>query len=229
MILAVVGAAAAPVAAQPRKSDALIDKVIAAYGERERVLGVGSYRVEAALRARARGQEAEVIRIAEGGSRLKVLVRYPNAMEVRVLDGEQAWRGGAASDLVSVQGPPRAAMVLQAARANLPWILEQLKTTARLVESREGRPVLEIPVGEGMVMRAVIDPVTYRIVRSEGVLLFRGQEIRFETEYSDFRTVDGVLFAFHEENYASGTHTGTTMVKNVRLNPTGSALQLPVR
>lgn len=229
LVLALAGAVAAPVAAQPSGEGALIDKIIAAHGERRQVLSVRSYRMEAGLRARARGEEADVIRIAEGSSRLKVLVRYPDSVEIRVLNGEQAWRGGAAHDLVLVQGPLRGAIVLQAARATLPWILEQLRTKTHLIGTRDGAPVLEISVGEGLVLRAIIDPQTYRIVRSEGALRMGGSEIRFETEYSDFRTVEGVLFAFHEENYASGSHTGTTIVKNIQLNPVGSALQLPLK
>src|SRR5574341_2234549 len=105
LVMALVSAFAAPAAAQPSGADALIDKIIAAYGESRQVLSVRSYRMEAGLRARARGEEADVIRIAEGASRLKVLIRYPNSAEVRVLDGEQAWRGGSAQNLVQVQGP----------------------------------------------------------------------------------------------------------------------------
>jgi hypothetical protein len=222
-----VGAAAAPGAAQPSGDGALIDKIIAAYGERRQVLSVRSYRMEAGLRAR--GQEADVIRIAEGPSRLKVLVRYPKSSEIRVVDGERAWRGGTAHDLAPVQGPLRGAILLQAARASLPWVLEQLKSKTELIGSRSGAPVLEISLGEGLAVRAIIDPKTYRIVRSEGTLNLGGMEMRFETEYSDFRTVDGVLFAFQEENYASGTHTGTTIVKSIQLNPVGSALELPLK
>ena len=229
LVLALAGAVAAPVAAQPSGEHPLIDKIIAAYGERRQVLAVRSYRMEAGLRASARGQDADVIRIAEGSSRLKVLVRYPDSVEIRVLDGEQTWRGGAAQDLVVVRGPLRGAIVLQAARATLPWILEQLRTKTQLIGTRNGAPVLEISLGEGLTLRAIIDPQTYRIVRAEGALRMGGSEIRFATEYSDFRTVDGVLFAFHEENYASGTHTGTTVVKNIQLNPVGNALHLPLK
>jgi hypothetical protein len=42
---------------------------------------------------------------------------------------------------------------------------------------------------------------------------------RFATQYEDFRTVEGVLFAFREQNYASGQHTGTTRVREVRFSP----------
>jgi len=227
LVIALVGAAAAPVGAQTRESDTWIDKIIAAYGEPNQVLSIQSYRMEARLRARARGKEADVIRIAEGVSRLKILIRYPDSTEIRVLNGKQGWRGGSAHNLALVHGPLKGSMVLQAARATLPWNLVELKTQTHLVKNRESAPALEISLEEGLIVRAIIDPQTYRIVRSEGALRIGAAEVRFETEYSDFRSVDGVLFAFHEENYASGTHTGTTVVKSIQLNPVGNALQLP--
>ena len=205
---------------------AIIDKIIAAYGGAP-LLAVRSYRMEAVLQARARGETGEVIRIAEGRRRLKVLIRYPTTMEIRVLDGERAWRGASPRHLTLVQGPPRSAMVLQAARADLPWILEELRSKARVIETKDGSLVLAVPIDEGMVLRATVDPKTHRIVRSDGAIRMGSAEVSFETQYSDFRIVDRVLFPFQEENYASGVHTGTTKVKRILLNPSGSALDLP--
>lgn len=227
LVIALVGAGATAVAAQTRASDALIDKIIASYGERKQVLAIRSYRLEARLQARARGKEADVIRIAEGISRLKTMIRYPDSAEFRVLNGKQAWRGGSAQNLALVYGPLKGSMVLQAARATLPWNLVELKPQTHLIKHQDGASALEISLGDGLLVRAIIDPHSYRIIRSEGLMHIGAAEIRFETEYSDFRTVDGVLFAFHEENHASGTHTGTTVAKSVQLNPVGNALQLP--
>ncbi|MGE5303241.1 MAG: hypothetical protein ACM3TN_07915, partial [Alphaproteobacteria bacterium] len=86
---------------------------------------------------------------------------------------------------------------------------------------------LAVPIDEGMVLRVTVDPKTHRIVRSDGAIRMGSAEVSFETQYSDFRIVDRVLFPFQEENYASGVHTGTTKVKSILLNPSGSALDLP--
>jgi hypothetical protein len=45
------------------------------------------------------------------------------------------------------------------------------------------------------------------------------QVMTFETLYSDYRTVGNVLFAFREENSASGQPTGTITFDKVTLNP----------
>lgn len=41
----------------------------------------------------------------------------------------------------------------------------------------------------------------------------------FETVYADFRAVDGVTFAFREENFASGRQTGLTTITKVVVDP----------
>ena len=44
-------------------------------------------------------------------------------------------------------------------------------------------------------------------------------ETLFQTDYSDFRRVGHVMFAFHEETSASGQPTGTITIERIRLNP----------
>ena len=39
----------------------------------------------------------------------------------------------------------------------------------------------------------------------------------FSTDYSDFRIVDGLLFALREENTAGGTKTGTNEISKVEV------------
>lgn len=80
-------------------------------------------------------------------------------------------------------------------------------------------PVLELQVKEGLLLKAFIDPATKRVGLVQGTMASAGMLTEFRTEYSDFRFVDGILFAFHEENFASGSHTGTTRVRSILLNP----------
>ena len=44
-------------------------------------------------------------------------------------------------------------------------------------------------------------------------------KITFETRYSDFREVEGVLFAHVEQNYTGGRHTATTAIEKIVVNP----------
>jgi len=41
--------------------------------------------------------------------------------------------------------------------------------------------------------------------------------MNFETHYDDFRKADGLLFAFKEVNFASGTKTAETVLSKIEL------------
>jgi hypothetical protein len=56
-----------------------------------------------------------------------------------------------------------------------------------------------------------IDPKTSRVVRSVG----RSKDVAFTTVYSDFRTVNGLLIPFHEENTAMGMKTADIFLEKV--------------
>lgn len=209
--------------AQAGDVDILVDQVLAAHGGTERLAQVRGYRLEGTMRAHVRGEDAALMRFVGPGDRLEVLIHYARTVELRVLEGGRGWRGSSQQDLVPVRGPLLSAMVLQAVRANLPWILDRRRGDARaaVLDTGNGTSLegLEIPVGEGLVFRAFLDPRTKRVVRSQSIIEAGPARIVFETVYSDFRSVEGILFAFHEENFASGSHTATTTVDRIVVNP----------
>ncbi|MEW6087029.1 MAG: hypothetical protein AB1498_01845 [bacterium] len=223
--IALMFCSVSPIFSQSNDAGALIDQVIEAYGGRGNVLSVKAYRMEAVIQTHIRGENGSVIRVSEGPAKLKVIVRYPNNMEIRLLDGENALRGFAPGKLALVQGPLRDSMVLQAARANIPWLLDKMRAEIRLTKSKDNSPVLEVPIGEGMFLKAFVDIKTHLIIRAETVS--EGEmKLGFAADYSDFRKVNNVLFPFKEENYASGSHTATTTVNKIMLNPSGEYLGL---
>ena len=68
-------------------------------------------------------------------------------------------------------------------------------------------------------MQAVIDRQSRLITRAVGLVSAGPRAIRFQTDFSDFREVDGVIFPFREENHASGVHIGRTTVTSILINP----------
>jgi hypothetical protein len=163
-------------------------------------------------------------RIFERPVRLRVSIAYGAETEQRVLDGMQGWREGR-----PVQGPPHLAMVLQAARLDLPLLL--VAQAGSLLDGgtveRDGRSlrVAVLPLGDGMALAAEIDPGTARVVRVVARLDLPGAAAEFVTELSDFRRVEGQLVPFREESVAQGRRTGTTVLSRVeylREAPTGA-------
>ncbi len=78
---------------------------------------------------------------------------------------------------------------------------------------------MQVILEPGLIIRLYADPKTARIVYSQAVLNTETIKTHFETAYSDFREVDEILFAHHEENWASGFHTGTTEIQKITINP----------
>jgi hypothetical protein len=194
----------------------LLDKMAAAYG--------GSQRLEAVSTVRQTGKVEAATSIGRSGRLLRVFTR-PRKLrvevgqggEVRVLDGTRAWR-----DSKEVSGPAAQAMVLQAVRLDLPWQL--LANRNKLVEheSQEfhGKRVrmLLLPLDQNLSVAAGIDPATGRILHTVGSASGGPMGVmRFETEYDDFRTADGVLFAFKETNLANGTKTADIALTKVEV------------
>ncbi len=196
--------------------DRLVAQTVKAYGGEDALRNAPSVRHTGQVTSRMRGGAAgNIVREFERPNRLRVVIRYGSETEDRVYDGKTGWRQGKI-----VTGPPLDAMVLQAARMDLPLILldrkRDLVDHGRAVyEGKEVR-TLELPLGNELRLTVDIDPVSGRIVRSSG----RGgggkggMPLEFITSYMEYKVVDGILYPFREGNFANGFVTGeTTLLK----------------
>ena len=215
-----------PVEVAGQGAESIVQGVVEAYGGHDQLMAVEAVRLHATMRARTTGQDAAVIRIAEGPSHLKVMIHYPSRVEIRVVDGAKGWRGTTPQNMTEVRGPQWAAMALQAARSNIPWILLEYPITA-VSSLGNGIVGLELSPAEDLRLRALVDTDSYHIVASESVLSVGSMEMVFRTEYSDFREFEGLLFAYHEENYAAGTHTASVQIESLQVNPPPNERKLP--
>ncbi|MFI5372810.1 MAG: hypothetical protein ACHQ52_14735 [Candidatus Eisenbacteria bacterium] len=200
-----------------------IGEVLDAYGGRAALARVHAYRAEGRFASEMRQVTVHTVRVFSRPDRLKVLIDYPGHPEARLVDGRRGWRTVGPGPLEPSEGPMLDAMILQAARANVPWVLAERESLARVVEGIERDGVkldgIEIPLDHGLLLRVYVNPVTRRVAMSQGVLSHAGMSTHFETMYSDFRQVSGVLFGFKEENWASGEHTGTTTLERIVIDP----------
>lgn len=217
----------ATIAATPTVHET-IAQVIAAYGGRAALDSVRAYRCEGSVFAVQQHEESPTVRVFQRPDRFKILIEYQPNAEVRVVDGSKGWRTSRGDSIRPASGVMLGAMMLQAARADLPWILAERESLVRFVDpdtasqvKLDGHPMigLEIPLGEGLTLRAYLDPASHRVVLSQGILGMGGMAPRFQVVYSDFRAVNGIWFAFKEESSASGMQTGVTTIKRVVVNP----------
>lgn len=199
--------------------DRLVAKTVKAYGGEKALRKAPAVRHTGQVTSRMRGGAAgSIVREFERPNRLRVVIRYGSETEDRVYDGKTGWRQGEI-----VTGPPLDAMVLQAARMDLPLILLDRKRELidRGPTAYEGMEVrtLELPLGSGLALAVDIDPASGRIVRSSGRGGGRGGGVplEFVTRYLDYRMVDGLLHPFREGNFANGFVTGETTLSGVEV------------
>jgi len=226
LALAALALPAPPAAAAPKadpKVHARVARILEAYGGRAKLEAVKAWRIEGTLFSAMRHAEVPTTRVFARPDRFKSLIDYPEGIEARIVDGRRGWRMNHGAPLVEAEGPMLLAMELQAARSNLPWLLAEREADAREIEPRredgETLPGLEIALREGLVLRVWTHPRTHLVLVSQGALRTGGAFTSFENFFSDFREVEGVKFAFHEENFASGAMTGVTTVTRVVVNP----------
>lgn len=206
----------------------LIDRVLEAHGGAQAVRAVDSHRQEGMLVAVRGGAHGRLYRISEGPEKLSILIEYPGRAELRILEDDSAWRGPEPASLAEVTGPLRGAMVLQAARAYLPRLLDDMRAATTLEGREGGRTALLTRIAPDLLLRTFVQDESGLVVRTESVLVGAPGPVGFATDYSDHRSVDGVVFPFREETYASGYHTGSTVLESVELNPGGARARLPL-
>jgi hypothetical protein len=199
--------------------DRLVAQTVKAYGGEKALRKAPAVRHTGQVTSQMRGGAAgSIVREFERPNRLRVVIRYGSETEDRVYDGKTGWRQGKI-----VTGPPLDAMVLQAARMDLPLIL--LDRKRELVDrgptAYEGMEVrtLELPLGSGLALAVDIDPASGRIVRSSGRGGGHGGGVplEFVTRYMDYRMVNGLLHPFREGNFANGFVTGETTLSGVEV------------
>ena len=210
--------AALPAPASEPSAQVLARRCVAAYGGAEAIARAAGFVQEGTVTSLLHpGMTGRIGRAFRRPGRLRIEIAYPDRSgEVRVLDGSEGWRDGAPAS-----GPQLAAMVLHAARLDIPALLAEKgrKLAERGTWQHEGKTlrVLAFEVGPGLEVEAGIDPDTGLILRSRSFTAGPGRPVEFVTSYSEFREVGGVLFAFREGNWANGATTGETLLSRVEV------------
>lgn len=174
----------------------------------------------------ARG-EGEMERLWRAPDRFRVTLRYSGGTEERILDGRQAWQGG------RPMGPPfRQAMLLQAARTALPWmLLDPASKIDRIGDATDdqGRHVdlLRLELEPPLAILIEIDSGSGHVLRATGTGV---AGLSLATAYSEFVRHDGQFFARREDHYAMGRYIGFSTVERLVVGaPPPASSQPPPR
>jgi hypothetical protein len=198
-----------------------IDAIVKAYGGANAWAAVQTIRETGKVRTTMRGQDGALTRELKRPDRLSVIIEYPTQTEVREVQGKTGTRDGE-----PVQGPQLWAMVLQAARMDIPSILmmhrDEIVDRGTVERDHRTFRAFDIPLQDGLVLTIEADPKTWRVEKTIGSFSMpNGKRMAFETLYDDFRVVDGRLFAFREVSIAGGTVTGETLLAKIEVKLSG--------
>ena len=200
--------------------EVVIAAVEKAYGGRAAVERLETYRVVGETTSWMRGETGKVLREYDGPDRLRVEIAYPGRTEIRVVTGKGVWRGDAGG-LRETEGPMREAVLFQLLRCNPPAVLtrhrERLSDGGEVEQGRRSHQLLILEWSPALTMRYWV----------QGVITAGEVQLVFATSFSDFRTVDGVVFPFAEKNYASGRHVADTKIEQLDLYPDVVEAALP--
>jgi hypothetical protein len=198
----------------------LARKVAEAYGGAAALARVAAVRQTGKVAAVAQGGKTGALsRLLARPDSLRVEITYPGGpTELRVHHAGRGVRDGR-----NVTGTvPHHAMALQAARLALPLWIASAERDVRYVGRREREAreleVVAVALPSGLALEAEIDPASGRIVRTIGTIPGPGEQaLEFVNTYSEFRSAGGITFAFREENFARGVHTGDTVLERVEV------------
>jgi hypothetical protein len=208
--------------APSRRDDPIAEKIIAAYGGRDRIAQVASLAAEGRIRALVRGDEGIYRRAQRRDGKLFVDIIYRYSSERRLLDGTRGYRGSPNS-MEEVSGPRYLAMVYQYDQLDLPYgLLDNSLTLTELRSDTLNTQAVRVFLCRdraGNEMEVFVNAENYRIVKCTGTFRMETGVTSLSAEFSDYRIVEGILFPFRVVNFANEQKISETEITGYLINP----------
>lgn len=196
--------------------DSVLEQVIESYGGEENLRKLDSQIQEwnvVALMGNRHGTDLRTLRIPD---QLKVELSYSTKKETRIVNGDSShvmYGGGSAQ--VAVQ-PQSDAMRLQLMRLYSPLVLRDKRES--LSFTLDGEFCAVTLFENGVRVDYLVNTSNWRIEKVVGSLAMKGGEMRFLTEYSDFKFLDGVLIHQGENKFAGSVNTAVLQLRRITLD-----------
>lgn len=193
--------------------------VITAYGGPDVIEQSKSFTQSGTLDSNRHGKTGTVERTFSRPDKLRIDIEIPGEPhESRVLNGDQGWRDGKPVPKMMAR-----AMYLQAARLDLPYLIMQAGEDLDVFDPEfagETRTLkgVEVPMGDGLRLIAIIDTETGYIVHSRGLIsVVPGHEMEFATDYAGHGDMGGMVLASEEIHFVRGQTTGATWLDKAQV------------
>ena len=203
-------------------TNSLIMDMLAAYGGEKNLAKVRTVYSKGSIRTFMREEKGISTRYFKRPRKLRAELFYPRASEIRIVNGFLGWRGSDTIAPRAVTGPPYLAMAYQFKYLDLPFgfLDKGYRITYLGSEQRNGAAmeVLQLVDDEGPTMRVSVDPGTHLIKRVAATFGFGQMTSELSAEFSDYRSIDGIMVPFKVINFSGSTLIAETLVTEVQIN-----------
>lgn len=219
---------ATPAASNP-EGKALLAKVMEGAGGAARLQAIKSVRQKSMLTLKAQGVSLEAEETAVGNDKIHLKLNTPGGEMIMVATSQGGFMSmaamGGTRDLPSSQRED----FLKGLRHEI-WSVAQHADDPQFSFAAQGKEkigdveasVLDIS-GGGEQLKWFIDPKTGHVLRAQSQGNSPTGPATQVTDYSDWKTVDGVTLPFHEEVTSNGQPSASVAVSNLEINPTVDA------
>lgn len=209
--------------AQAPDMDAIVKKVVRAYGGRKAIEGAKALHAKGRTKAYITRAEGSYELYLKRDKKLKVVTVYPRLSEVRVLNGPIGLRGDKEGELSKVEGARYLSMLFHYKHLDLPYGLMKglYKLEYHGRENIEGKEadVLVLIDEEGPPMKVYIRAEDGLIVRATGFFEVPGGTTNLSVDLSDFRKTGGTVLPYRLLNSGSGVAIGETLIDEYTVDP----------
>jgi len=196
----------------------IVDSMLKAYGGVEAVRKVVSVTAKGRINEFINGKTGKYARFFERPGKLRIEVMPEQGGEIRILNGAHGWRSGIPVSALELQS-----MIYQYSYLDLPMGLidKELQVTSvrkELYEEHEAY-LLQIESKDATRLRILVDAKTrliFRVAASFNMGMMGASEL--STEYSDYRSVGGVLFPYRLINSAGDMKLSEIVLDEVVVN-----------
>jgi len=201
----------------------IINKVIAAYGGKEVIEGIHSLHAKGEIEAFMLHDHGTYELYFKRERKLRVETKYERSSELRILNGDRAYRSIDAIPMEEVHGPRYFSMVYQYKHLDiLRGLIEgayQIQSAGKSMVNDTAVEVFELHDKEGTVIDLYIGGRNALIMKVTGYFSAGNKKISLSSEFADFKKVGGSVFPFRITNYAGGLQIARTVIDNYSLNP----------
>ncbi len=222
-IMVLEGLCSSEVTDEAQRIDDVINKVIAAYGGKEVIEGIHSLHAKGEIEALMLRDHGTYELYFKRDRKLRVETKYERSSELRILNGDKAYRSTDALPMEEVYGPRYFSMVYQYKHLDiLRGLIEgtyQIQAAGKSIVNDTAVEVFELHDKEGTVMDLYISDSNALIMKVTGYFSAGNKKTSLSSEFADFKKVGGSLFPFRITNYAGGLQIAQTVINNYSLNP----------